>query len=109
MLELLSGREPIANISNEKKGGGDQLSESIGGVLDGENVREKLRVFMDPWLGEEYPLELANSMARLARSCVANNLDARPPLSEVFMALSKLLLSSLDWDPSHETSLSLSE
>ncbi|KAL0440569.1 UNVERIFIED_CONTAM: protein LYK5 [Sesamum latifolium] len=110
MLELLSGREPIANISNEKKGGGDQLlSESIHGVLDGENVREKLRVFMDPWLGEEYPLELAYSMAQLARSCVANNLDARPPLSEVFMALSKLLLTSLDWDPSHETSLSLSE
>ncbi|KAL0352565.1 UNVERIFIED_CONTAM: protein LYK5 [Sesamum calycinum] len=81
----------------------------IHGVLDGENVRENLRVFMDPWLGEEYPLELAYSMAQLARSCVANNLDARPPLSEVFMALSKLLLSCLEWDPSHETSLSLSE
>ncbi|KAL0324775.1 UNVERIFIED_CONTAM: protein LYK5 [Sesamum radiatum] len=110
MLELLSGREPIANTSNEKKGGGDELlSGSIHGVLDGENVRENLRVFMDPWLGEEYPLELAYSMAQLARSCVANNLDARPPLSEVFMALSKLLLSCLEWDPSHETSLSLSE
>ncbi|KAK4389967.1 protein LYK5 [Sesamum angolense] len=110
MLELLSGREPIANTSNEKKGGGDELlSGSIHGVLDGENARENLRVFMDPWLGEEYPLELAYSMAQLARSCVANNLDARPPLSEVFMALSKLLLSCLEWDPSHETSLSLSE
>ncbi|KAI3465510.1 hypothetical protein Pfo_022173 [Paulownia fortunei] len=115
MLELLSGREPIANVSNsngnERKDEDDQLllSESIEGVLGGENVRQNLREFMDPWLGEEYPLEIAYSMAQLARSCVAHKLDARPPVSEVFMALSKLLSSSLDWDPSHETSLSLSD
>lgn len=113
MLELLSGREPIAKVSNgnERKDEDDGLllSQSIQGVLGGENVRENLRQFMDPRLGEEYPLELAYSMAELARSCVAHNLDARPNVSEVFMALSNLLSSSLDWDPSHQTSLSHTE
>ncbi|KAG8377171.1 hypothetical protein BUALT_Bualt08G0000300 [Buddleja alternifolia] len=119
ILELLSGKEPIINNNVGKNGNEDDesdqtlLSGSIEEVMSGENVREKLQEFMDPWLGEEYPAELAYSMAQLARSCVAHNLDARPTLSELFMALSKLLSASLDWDPSyqlqHSTSFSLSD
>ncbi|KZV27413.1 LRR receptor-like serine/threonine-protein kinase [Dorcoceras hygrometricum] len=101
ILELLSGREPVANASSEK---GDQilLSESIREVLSGENVREKLGEFIDPRLGEEYPLDLAYSMAQLAKNCVANDLNDRPTVPQMLMVLSKILSSSLDWDPSHE-------
>ena len=42
------------------------------------NVREKLGGFMDPNLRYEYPLELAYSMAELAKRCVARDLNARP-------------------------------
>lgn len=112
MLELLSGREPIANEERKNEEGDDDrmvvLSESIEVVLGGDDVREKLREFMDPLLREEYPLELAYSMAELARRCVAQDLDARPNVSELFVALLKLLSSSLDWDPSHDESFSIS-
>jgi hypothetical protein len=111
MLELLSGRESIANVSKDELGDQLSLPQIIEQVLGGENVREKLQEFMDPGLGEKYPLELASSVAQLARSCVAHNLDRRPPVSEVFMALSSLLWSSVEWDPSHshDTSLSVSD
>ncbi|XVE62380.1 hypothetical protein DITRI_Ditri06bG0113900 [Diplodiscus trichospermus] len=98
ILELLSGKQAA-----EKKGGGEELlSASIKGVLEGDNVREKLKNFIDPSLRPDYPLDLAFSMAQLAKICVSHDLNARPPMSEVLVTLSKILSSSLDWDPSDE-------
>ncbi|XVF30623.1 hypothetical protein REPUB_Repub16aG0074500 [Reevesia pubescens] len=100
ILELLSGKK-AANA--EKNGGGEELlSASIRGVLEGDNVREKLKNFIDPSLRLEYPLDLAFSMAQMAKICVALDLNARPSMSEVLVTLSKILSSSLDWDPSDE-------
>jgi serine/threonine protein kinase len=101
ILELLSGREVVNDDKNN--GLGDQLlSSSINQVFEGENVKEKLRGFMDPNLRDEYPLELAYSMAEIAKRCVAKDLNLRPNVSEVFMVLSKIHSSTLDWDPSEE-------
>ncbi|KAK7372614.1 hypothetical protein VNO80_06000 [Phaseolus coccineus] len=100
LLELLSGREAVGG---DKNGSGDKmLSVTVNQVLEGENVKEKLRGFMDPNLRDEYPLELAYSMAELAKRCVARDLNSRPQISEVFMTLSKIQSSTLDWDPSDE-------
>nr|KYP71025.1 Protein STRUBBELIG-RECEPTOR FAMILY 8 [Cajanus cajan] len=100
VLELLSGREAIVR---DKNGTGQQmLSGIVNQVLEGENVREKLGGFMDPNLRGEYPLDLAYSMAELAKLCVAHDLNSRPQISEVFMTLSKIQSSSLDWDPSDD-------
>jgi serine/threonine protein kinase len=102
MLELLSGRE--ASSGAEMHGGDHEelLYASIRRVLDGDNVREKLRGFVDPSLRNEYPLDIAFSMAQLAKNCVAHDLNSRPAMPEVFMTLSKILYSSLDWDPSDD-------
>ncbi|KAK7300389.1 hypothetical protein RJT34_11233 [Clitoria ternatea] len=100
ILELLSGQEAI---SGDKNGSGEQmLSAIVSEVLEGENVREKLRGFMDPTLRDEYPLDLAYSMAEIAKRCVARDVNSRPNISEVFMTLSKIQSSTLDWDPSDE-------
>ncbi|WJX59058.1 hypothetical protein P8452_44441 [Trifolium repens] len=101
ILELLSGREVVNDDKNN--GLGDQLlSSTINQVFEEENVKEKLRGFMDPNLRDEYPLELAYSMAEIAKRCVAKDLNLRPNVSEVFMVLSKIHSSTLDWDPSEE-------
>ena len=76
----------------------------LGGVLSEHNVRDKLQGSMDPNL--DYPLELAYSMAQLACSCVAQNVDVRSPISEVLLALSALLSSSTDWE---DTSLTFTD
>lgn len=103
VLELLSGREAINSDKNGVRGGGEELlSASISEVLQGDNVREKLQGFIDPSLKDEYPLDLAFSMAQLAKSCVDRDLNSRPAITEAFMTLSKILSSSLDWDPSDE-------
>lgn len=100
LLELLSGREAIGGKKNES--GEQMLSAIVNQVLEGENVREKLRDFMDPNLRGEYPLDLAYSMAELAKRCVAHDLNSRPLIDEVFITLSKIQSSSLDWDPSDD-------
>ncbi|GLT35321.1 hypothetical protein SLA2020_097870 [Shorea laevis] len=105
MLELLSGREAAGA---ERNGDGEVLSASIKRVLEGDNVREKLEGFMDPALQHEYPLELAFSLAQLARKCVAHDLNARPSTVDVSNTLSKILSTSLDWDPSDELDSSTS-
>ncbi|KAL2316992.1 hypothetical protein Fmac_030868 [Flemingia macrophylla] len=99
VLELLSGREAI---SRDKNGTRKELPEIVNQVLEGENVREKLGGFMDPNLRGEYPLDLAYSMAELAKHCVARDLNSRPQIAEVFATLSKIQSSSLDWDPSDD-------
>lgn len=101
LLELLSGREATGKDE-------ELLSASVRGVLEGDNVRHKLKAFVDPSLQHHYPLDLAFSMAQLAKNCVAHDLNSRPAIAEVFMTLSKILSSSLDWDPSDELERSTS-
>lgn len=101
ILELLSGREVVGGDKSD--GLGDQLlASTVNQVLEGDNVREKLRGFMDPNLRDEYPLDLAFSMAEIAKRCVARDLNSRPNVSEVFMILSKIQSSTLEWDPSDD-------
>lgn len=95
LLEILSGREAAATKA-------ELLSDSIRQVLQGDNVRDKLRGFIDPALRLEYPLDLAFSLAQLANTCVATDLNSRPNISQVFLTLSKIQSSSHDWDPSDE-------
>lgn len=94
LLELLSGRRAAAE-------GEELLSASIKGVLEGANVKEKLQNFIDHTLGADYPLDLAFSMAQLARNCVAYDLNDRPSMAEVLIAVTKILSSSLEWCPSN--------
>ncbi|PKI54725.1 protein LYK5 [Punica granatum] len=104
MLELLSGREAVGKNKDRE----ELLSSAINRVVEGDNVRDKLREFIDPSLRDEYPLDLAFSMVELARKCVAYDLNSRPVMPEVLMILSKILSSSLDWDPSDELNKSRS-
>ncbi|GAB2301015.1 hypothetical protein Dimus_035051 [Dionaea muscipula] len=106
LLELLSGRVAAGDGEDEEV----LTASSIRRVFEGENnVREKLQRFMDGALGrQDYPLELAYSMAQLAHSCVSHDLNSRPSMAEILMALSKLHSSTLDWDPSdHSSSISI--
>ncbi|KAM6543431.1 hypothetical protein CsatB_007878 [Cannabis sativa] len=104
LLEILSGRA----VAAAGDGGGGEKGEElvsewvIRNVLDGDNVREKLREFMDAALKREYPLDLAFTMAQLAKACVARDLNSRPAITEVLMTLSKIRSSTRDWDPSDE-------
>ncbi|KAL0740594.1 hypothetical protein Bca4012_082107 [Brassica carinata] len=101
VLELLSGKEAVMTVDKEEK---EEmlLCREINNVLGGENVREKLKEFMDSSLGDEYPLELAFTMAQLAKSCVAPDINSRPSIAQVLTTLLMIVSSSIDWEPSHD-------
>ncbi|GMN34627.1 hypothetical protein TIFTF001_004777 [Ficus carica] len=104
MLELLSGKEAAATNKNKNNDNKEELLfDTIKRVLEGDNVREKLRGFIDLALRQQdYPLDLAFSMAQLANLCVAQDLNSRPDIAQVFVTLSKIRSSTHDWDPSDE-------
>lgn len=99
VLELLSGKEATFAKDGEEKGE-VMLWASIQGVMSGEDVRAKLKDFIDPCLRDEYPFDLAFTMAELATRCVATDPGSRPAMTEVMMSLSAIYNSSLDYDPS---------
>ncbi|KAF7089318.1 hypothetical protein CFC21_092316 [Triticum aestivum] len=99
LLELLSGKE--ATFDGGDKRGETLLWESAEGlVVDGEDARGKVRAFMDPRLSGDYPLDLAVTVASLAVRCVAREPRGRPSMDGVFVTLSAVYNSTLDWDPS---------
>ncbi|MQL96359.1 hypothetical protein Taro_029028 [Colocasia esculenta] len=99
LLELLSGKEALYT-----KAGGVKMEcllwATIRDLLSGENVREKLKSFMDPCLRDEYPFDLAFAISQLAMHCVAEDPNARPTIGEALVSLTAIYSSSLDWDPS---------
>lgn len=107
ILELLSGRAAAPEDSDSKKHNNSSrreelLYDSIRNVLEGDNVRDKLRDFVDPALRRDYPFDLAFSMAQLAKICVSHDLNSRPNITDAFLTLSKIRSSTRDWDPSDE-------
>ena len=102
LLELLSGKE--AAFADAGTGEETLLWESAEEALvadGGEDVdRAKVRAFMDPRLHGDFLMDLALAMAALALRCVATEPRARPAMDEVFVSLSAVCNSTLDWDPS---------
>uniref|UniRef100_J3LAG8 Protein kinase domain-containing protein n=1 Tax=Oryza brachyantha TaxID=4533 RepID=J3LAG8_ORYBR len=98
LLELLSGKE--AAFAGD--GYGEALLwEAAEGLVDGcEDSPSKVRAFMDPRLGGDYPLDLAMAVASLAAQCVAAQPRARPAMDVVFVSLAAVYNSTVDWDPS---------
>ncbi|KAK1313413.1 Protein LYK5 [Acorus calamus] len=108
LLDLLSGREAAAMTPVTMDGEKEEflmLWESMEeGFLEGEDMREKIEGFIDPCLESDYPFELAFGLVQLEMRCVARNPGPRLSMREVFVSISTINSSSMDWDPSWETS-----
>ncbi|KAL0910200.1 hypothetical protein M5K25_021153 [Dendrobium thyrsiflorum] len=98
LLELLSGKEATFEREGEEKGE-ILLSSAIEEVLSGEDVRSKLRGFLDLYLRDDYPFDLAFATAELAKRCVSHDLNSRPTMNELLVSLSAIYNSTLDWNP----------
>ncbi|RLN09833.1 protein LYK5-like [Panicum miliaceum] len=102
LLELLSGKE--AAFADAETGEEALLWEAAEEALvaggGGDVDRAKVRAFVDPRLHGDYPMDLALAVAALALRCVAREPRARPGMDEVFVSLSAVYNSTLDWDPS---------
>ncbi|EAZ01736.1 hypothetical protein OsI_23764 [Oryza sativa Indica Group] len=107
LLELLSGKEAAPARDGGEGGDGEALAlllwEEAEGQLvvdgDDDDARGKVAAFMDSRLRGDYPSEVALAMAALALRCVAREPRARPSMVEVFLSLSALHGTTLDWAP----------
>ncbi|CAN6271768.1 unnamed protein product [Urochloa humidicola] len=103
LLELLSGKEAAfaAGAGGEEEALLWEVAEEALVADGGEEVdRAKVRAFVDPRLHGDYPMVLALAVAALALRCVAREPRERPAMDEVFVSLSAVYNSTLDWDPS---------
>lgn len=101
LLELLSGREAVVRTTEETVGEREAcLSDMIGPILDSDNPRLKLQGWMDPALGNSYPLDAAYNVAVLARTCVDEDPHKRPSMKDITYSLSRMLVTSLEWEAS---------
>ncbi|XP_065865574.1 lysM domain receptor-like kinase 4 [Euphorbia lathyris] len=86
LLELMSGRE-------DKKDG--KLLKDCVGFLGGDDSEgscfEKLRIFMDPSLKEDYPLAEALCLGVLAKACVEDDPLHRPSMDDVHKVIVRLV------------------
>jgi serine/threonine protein kinase len=100
LLEILSGKEAIVRPGPDAGEKERALSEIIHEILDAspDRQRAKLQSFMDPELHSAFPMDVASSVASLARMCVDADPAVRPSMKDVTFALSKMQAASQEWD-----------
>ncbi|GJN08578.1 hypothetical protein PR202_ga26516 [Eleusine coracana subsp. coracana] len=113
LLELLSGRRAVEARAGTEIG---MLWREVRAVLEavGDRREAKLRKWMDPALGSGYPIDVAVSIAAMARACTEEDAARRPKMTEIVFNLSMLAQpsSTVDafekmWQPSSEDNLGI--
>ncbi|KAK9267545.1 hypothetical protein L1049_009973 [Liquidambar formosana] len=67
-------------------------------VLNQPDPKEDLRKYVDPRLGDNYPIDSVRKMAQLAKACTHENPQLRPSMRSIVVALMTLSSSTEDWD-----------
>ncbi|KAK1318499.1 Chitin elicitor receptor kinase 1 [Acorus calamus] len=97
LYELISAKEAVVKINGsiaESKG----LVALFEGVLNQPDPWEDLRKLVDPWLGDNYPIDSVQKMAQLAKACTQENPQLRPTMRSIVVALMTLSSTTEDWD-----------
>ncbi|KAI3946098.1 hypothetical protein MKX01_024854 [Papaver californicum] len=90
LLEMISGKEAVSESDTDLLS-----SKTLEAILSKENPGEKLKDLIDPSLQENYPLDLALSVAKLTESCLQRNPDGRPSMDDIVHSLVRFLDVSL--------------
>ncbi|CAL0331841.1 unnamed protein product [Lupinus luteus] len=91
MLELLTGKEVSAILTEDNK----NLSHVLYDMVGEKNDQERVKEFMDPSLKGNYPLELAMFIVGIIDNCIEKDPENRPHMYEIVLCLSRTLNSSL--------------
>ncbi|KAI3756583.1 hypothetical protein L1987_56405 [Smallanthus sonchifolius] len=98
LYEILSGRRAIdRNLPQSEQ-------KLIEWVKQFPADSKRFRMIMDPRLNNQYPLNTARKVAKLADSCLRKNPDERPPMSRIVDILQEAIRESENGDISEITS-----
>ncbi|KAK7252879.1 hypothetical protein RIF29_37134 [Crotalaria pallida] len=96
LLELLTGKEVAAILTEDNK----NLSQVLCEIVGEKNGKERIKEFMDPTMQGNYPLELAMFVVGIIDNCIEKDPESRPTMHEIVPSLSRTLNSSLNWEMS---------
>ncbi|KAI4295954.1 hypothetical protein L6164_035947 [Bauhinia variegata] len=97
LYELISAKEAIVK-TNEPVAESKGLVALFEEVLTQPDPKEDLRKFVDPRLGDNYPIDSVFKMAQLAKACTHENPQLRPSMRSIVVALMTLTSATEDWD-----------
>ncbi|KAM7265920.1 hypothetical protein ACFE04_003603 [Oxalis oulophora] len=90
LLEMVTGKEAAGFYAEEKR--------SLSTLLSDENREEDLKLFVDPSMEGNYPLELVKFVIRLIDRCVKKDPMDRPSMDEIVQSLSMIVDSSIAFE-----------
>ncbi|KAL9241769.1 hypothetical protein vseg_015836 [Gypsophila vaccaria] len=93
LVEILTGK----TVAVLYEGGKANLYEVLAPLLIEGEGNVKLKEFVDESLGDDYPTDVAMSMAVLADRCLRKDPGSRPTMDDIVRILSKTLTGSLNW------------
>lgn len=106
LLELLKGQEAGTHggSGQKKKMYGALIVDEVRSLVENTNgMRGRLRLWMDLRLKDSYPVEDAVKVVFLALSCVNENPQKRPLMSEIALQMTFFLDSAETWERQRST------
>lgn len=103
LFELISGKEAITRTEAMVLNNSERRSLAsimLGALKNSPNSMSmaSLKDYIDPNLMDLYPHDCIYKMAMLAKQCVDEDPILRPDMKQVVIALSHILLSSVEWE-----------
>ncbi|OMO84237.1 hypothetical protein COLO4_22151 [Corchorus olitorius] len=102
LLEIITGKEASAFYGEEYM----NLSEILNKVVQEKDGKEGIKQLIEPFMLENYPLELVIIVINLIHTCLKKDPTARPAMDEIVRSLSRILTTSSAFDSSSNMSWS---
>ncbi|XP_057443628.1 lysM domain receptor-like kinase 3 [Lotus japonicus] len=99
MLELITGKRALFR-DNQEANNMRSLVAVVNQIFQEDNPETALEVTVDGNLQRSYPMEDVYNMAELSHWCLRENPVDRPEMSEIVVKLSKIIMSSIEWEAS---------
>ncbi|XP_027362216.1 lysM domain receptor-like kinase 3 [Abrus precatorius] len=96
LSELITGKRALFREANNMK----SLITVIGQIFQADEPETALADSIDRNLQHSYPMEDVYKMAELAHWCLCDDPTDRPEMREMVVALSQIVMSSVEWEAS---------
>ncbi|XP_020216759.1 lysM domain receptor-like kinase 3 [Cajanus cajan] len=99
LAELITGKRALFR-DNQEANNMKTLVKVVGQIFKHEDPETVLADTIDGNLQRSYPMEDVYKMAELAHWCLHEDPNERPEMMEMLVALSKIVMSSIEWEAS---------
>ncbi|KAK7307238.1 hypothetical protein VNO77_40120 [Canavalia gladiata] len=96
LSELITGKRALFREGNNMK----SLISVIGEIFEDDDAETALADVIDGNLQSSYPMEDVYKIAELAHWCLSEDPVERPEMREIVVALSQIVMSSIEWEAS---------